>query len=153
MVRIIDYEQKHHEDFKRLNLEWLEKYNLAESHDLMVLDDPKGTILDRGGAIFIAEEDGKIIGTAALMKEADGVYELAKMSVDPDWRGKGISRMLIEKCLATARLWKARKVRLYSNSQLTAALSLYRKYGFYDIGIEDAPYLTADVRMELILDQ
>ncbi len=151
MVRIIDYEQKHHEDFRRLNLEWLEKYNLAESHDLEVLDDPKGTILDRGGVIYMAEEDGQLIGSAALMKEAEGIYELAKMAVAPRWRGKGISKLLIEKCLDTARSWNATKVTLYSNSQLQTALSLYKKYGFYHIGTENSPYVTADVRMELNL--
>ena len=151
MVRIINYEEKHHNDFRRLNLEWLEKYNLAESHDLQVLDDPKGTILDRGGVIYMAEEDGQLIGSAALMKEAEGIYELAKMAVDPHWRGKGISKLLIEKCLETARSWNATKVTLYSNSQLQTALSLYKKYGFYHIGTENSPYVTADVRMELNL--
>jgi GNAT superfamily N-acetyltransferase len=151
MIRIIDYEEKHHDDFRRLNMEWLEKYNLAESHDLEVLDDPKGTILDRGGVIYMAEEDGQLIGSAALMKEAEGIYELAKMAVAPRWRGKGISKLLIEKCLDTARSWNATKVTLYSNSQLQTALSLYKKYGFYHIGTENSPYVTADVRMELNL--
>lgn len=151
MVSIINYEDKHHEDFRRLNLEWLEKYNLAESHDLEMLDDPKGTIMDTGGVIYMAEVDGQLVGSAALMKEAEGVYELAKMAVAPDWRGKGISKMLIEKCLDTARSWNANKVTLYSNSQLQTALSLYKKYGFYHVSTENSPYVTADVRMELIL--
>ena len=47
MVKIITYSDAHHEDFRRLNLEWLNKYNLAESHDLEILDDPRATILDR----------------------------------------------------------------------------------------------------------
>jgi putative acetyltransferase len=153
MVSIIQYEDKHHEDFRKLNLEWLEKYNLAESHDLEVLDDPKGTILDRGGVIYMAGDNGELVGCAALMKEADGIYELAKMAVAPNWRGKGISKLLIEKCLDTARTWNAKKVTLHSNSQLQTALSLYKKYGFYNISAENSPYITADVRMELILSQ
>jgi GNAT superfamily N-acetyltransferase len=153
MVRIINYEEKHHEDFRRLNMEWLEKYNLAESHDLEVLDDPTGTILERGGVIYMAEDDGQLVGSAALMKEAEGVYELAKMAVDPQWRGKGISKLLIEKCLDTARSWNATKVTLYSNSQLQTALNLYKKYGFYHIATDNSPYVTADVRMELNLVQ
>ena len=151
MVNIINYEDIHHADFRRLNLEWLEKYNLAESHDLEVLDDPKGTILDGGGVIYMAEIDGELVGSAALVKEAEGVYELAKMTVAPDWRGQGISKLLIEKCLDTARTWNAKKVTLYSNSQLQTALNLYKKYGFYHISTENGPYVTADVRMELVL--
>ena len=151
MVRIIDYQDKHHEAFRKLNLEWLEKYNLAESHDLEVLDDPKSTILDRGGVIYMAEDNDQLVGSAALIKEEEGVYELAKMAVDPGWRGLGISKLLIEKCLDTARSLNAKKVTLYSNSQLQTALNLYKKYGFYHIPNENSPYVTADVRMELNL--
>lgn len=151
MVSIINYEDKHHEDFRKLNLEWLEKYNLAESHDLEILEDPRGTIIATGGIIFMAEAGGELVGSAALIRESDNVYELAKMAVAPAWRGKGISKMLLEKCLDTARTWQAKKVTLYSNSQLQTALSLYKKYGFYHIATENSPYITADVRMELIL--
>ncbi|MBC7826300.1 MAG: GNAT family N-acetyltransferase [Chitinophagaceae bacterium] len=152
MINIIEYEQKHHEDFRRLNLEWLEKYNLAESHDLEILDDPKGTILDRGGVIYMAQAGEELVGSAALMKEEEGVYELAKMAVTTSWQGKGISKMLLEKCLATARSWNAGKVTLYSNSQLQTALTLYKKYGFYHVPAENSPFVTADVRMELIMN-
>ena len=151
MVDIIEYEAKHHDDFRRLNLEWLEKYNLAESHDLEILDDPKGTILERGGVIYLAKSEEKIVGSAALMKEEDGIYELAKMAVTHDWQGRGISKLLLEKCLETARKWNAKKLTLYSNSQLQTAISLYKKYGFYHIPADNSPFVTADVRMELIL--
>ena len=151
MVSIIQYENKHHEIFKRLNMEWLEKYNLAETHDLEILDDPKGMILDGGGVIYLASAEDEIVGSAALMKEAEGVFELAKMAVTKEWQGKGISKLLLEKCLATAREWNAKKITLYSNSQLKTALTLYKKYGFRHISTENSPYVTADVRMELVL--
>ena len=106
MIEIIDYSDKYFADFRRLNLEWLDKYNLTESHDLMVLDNPKGTILDRGGAIYLAVADGEVIGSSALMKEDhEGVYELAKMAVTVPWQGKGISKLLIEKCQRTHILY------------------------------------------------
>ena len=153
MIRIIEYEDKYHGDFKRLNLEWLEKYNLAESHDLEVLDNPRGTILDGGGVIYMAADENQIVGSAALIKEEDRVYELAKMAVASNWRGRGIGKLLIEKCLDTARSLDAKRITLYSNSQLQTALNLYKKYGFYHIPTENAPYVTADVRMELILSR
>ena len=151
MVDIIEYQEQNHDDFRRLNLEWLEKYNLAESHDLEILDDPKGTILDRGGVIYLAKVENKIVGSAALMKEVDDVYELVKMAVTRSFQGKGISKLLLEKCLETARKWNAKKLTLYSNSQLQTALGLYKKYGFYHIPADNSPFVTADVRMELIL--
>jgi putative acetyltransferase len=149
MVTIIEYEDKHHEDFRQLNIVWLEKFGLLESHDVMVLNDPKGTIIKNGGYIFLAEADGKIIGSAGIMKEHDGEYELIKMSVAPEHQGKGISKLLIEKCLEKAADVKAEKVILYSNSQLKRAISLYEKYGFRHVPATNSPFVTADVKMEL----
>ena len=73
------------------------------------------------------------------------------MGVTAAFQGKGISRMLIEKCLNKAKELKAKKVFLYSNSQLTAAIALYKKYGFEDIDASDSPFETADIKMELSL--
>lgn len=151
MVKIIEYEDTHHSDFKRLNLHWLDKYNLTESHDLMVLDDPRGTIIDRGGYIWLAKDDDDIIGSAALMKKEHGEYELAKMAVTPEWQGMGISKMLLEICINKARDLGGRKVFLYSNHQLTRALQLYRNYGFKEVKPEGSPFKTADIKMELNL--
>jgi len=153
MITIIEYSEKYHKDFRSLNLEWLEKYNLAETHDLEMLDDPNGSILDGGGVIYLAQAEEEIVGSAALINEGDGEYELAKMAVKPTWQGKGISKLLLEKCLDTARSWNARKLSLYSNSQLQTALKLYTNYGFYHIPTSNSTYETADVRMELLLSE
>lgn len=150
-IKIIEYKSEHHAAFRQLNLEWLDHYNLTESHDLMILDDPEGTILNSGGFIWMAEADGQLVGSAGLIKEHDGEYELAKMAVTPAYRGKGISKLLIEKCLDKSREIGAKKLSLFSNHQLQTALSLYEKYGFRHVALHDSPFETADVKMELVL--
>jgi GNAT superfamily N-acetyltransferase len=85
------------------------------------------------------------------MKEEEGVYELVKMAVTESYRGKGISRLLIERCLYKAREIGAKKVTLFSNHQLERAIGLYEKYGFNHVEVVNSPMETADVRMELIL--
>ena len=150
-IEIIPYGSEHQAIFKQLNLEWLDKYNLTESHDLMVLNDPQATILDRGGFIWLAVADNKVVGSAALMKEHEGIYELAKMAVTEEYRGKGISKLLIQTCLAKAAEIEAKKLLLFSNHQLQTALKLYEKYGFYYVEVEDSPFETADIKMELVL--
>jgi len=151
MIEIIDYAGEYANDFRDLNLEWLDKYNLTESHDLEVINHPKEAILDKGGYIFLAREKARIVGTAGIANEGDSVYELVKMAVAPEFRGKGISKMLIEKCLNKARELKAKKMFLYSNSQLQTAISLYKKYGFVHVDATNSPLLTADIKMELTL--
>lgn len=151
MIELITYENKYQPEFKRLNLEWLDKYNLTESHDLEVLNDPEGTVIARGGCIFLAKEGDEIIGTAGLWKESEEEYELVKMTVAPAYRGKGISKLLLERCLSAAKELGAEKIILYSNSQLKTALGLYEKFGFRHVPVTGAPFLTADVKMELSL--
>jgi putative acetyltransferase len=150
-LQIIHYTDQHQQAFKELNSEWLERYGLMEPRDLETLDDPHGTILKHGGVIYLAESEGRIIGSAALMKEHEGVYELAKMSVAAEYRGKGISKLLLQKCLHKARELKAHKVTLFSNHQLKTAIALYEKFGFRHVPVEDSPFETADVKMELVL--
>jgi N-acetylglutamate synthase-like GNAT family acetyltransferase len=151
MIEIIDYSGEYANDFRELNLEWLEKYNLTESHDLEIINHPKEEVLDKGGCIFLAREGDRIIGTAGIANEGDSIYELVKMTVAPAFRGQGISKMLIEKCLDKARELKAKKIFLYSNSQLQTAISLYKKYGFVHVDASNSPLVTADIKMELSL--
>ena len=150
MVSIIEFELKYAEDFKKLNLEWLDKYELTEEADLLMLNDPLKQIIDTGGCIFLAKDGETIVGSAALIKETSTQYELAKMAVATDYRGRGISNILIETCLDKAREMGAKRLYLVSNSQLTTAVALYTKYGFKHIPVIDAHYVTADVMMELL---
>jgi hypothetical protein len=50
-----------------------------------------------------------------------------------------------------ARALNAKKIFLYSNSQLKTALRLYERYGFEYLEVKDAPFVTADIKMELML--
>ena len=151
MIEIIAYHDALYEAFRKLNLEWLNKYNLLEEADMVVLDDPQGMILDTGGAIYLAKAGDEIVGTAALVHEGNKVYELAKMSVTEQWQGKGISKLLIEACLQKAEELEAVKIELFSNHQLKSALKLYEKYGFSYVEMKDSPFETADIKMELLL--
>lgn len=150
-IEIIDYSDQYAGEFKELNWHWLDKFNLAESHDMEIINDPRGTILDRGGYIYLASSGGQIVGTAGIARETDSLFELIKMTVAPAFQGKGISKLLLDKCLDKARELKAKKIYLYSNSQLTTAIALYSKYGFVHVDASNAPLVTADVKMELSL--
>ena len=97
-------------------MEWLDKYELTEPADISMLENYQSEILDTGGVIYLAKAGDEIVGSAALIQENPGEYELAKMAVTAAWQGKGISKLLIEKCLEKAKELKANKVFLVSNS-------------------------------------
>lgn len=151
MATVVAYTSQHAKAFKSLNLQWLDQFGLTESHDLLILDNPREMIIDPGGFIFLAVESEQIVGTAALIKTGTHEFELAKMTVDTAHRGKGISKLLIEKCIAQAKQAGASHLHLVSNHQLKEAIALYEKYGFKHTPIKAGPFLTADISMELNL--
>ncbi len=148
MIEILPFEARFASDFKDLNLEWLRKYFLVEPIDEEVLGRPD-LIISNGGAIFLARTEGRIVGTAALIKSDRRRYELSKMAVTPAWQGQGISRRLliavIEKFIAAG----GEELFLESSSTLTPALTLYESAGFVHTSRPPGPvhYDRSDVYM------
>ncbi|HMK18756.1 MAG TPA: GNAT family N-acetyltransferase [Chitinophagaceae bacterium] len=148
-IDIIEYDKKYHADFKRMNLDYLNKYNLTESHDMIILDNPEEIVIKSGGFIWLAKAGDEIVGTVGIMPEGHGIFELIKMCVAESWRGRGISKLLMETCLQKVKDLGGEKLFLFSNHQLQTALKLYTKYGFKNVEVTDSPFETADVKMEL----
>jgi ribosomal protein S18 acetylase RimI-like enzyme len=151
MIAIVDYEDQYQKDFQRLNLEWLEKFNLVESHDLEVLNQPREIVINRGGFIFLLKDNDAIVGSAGIYKVNDEEFELIKMYVAPEYRGKKYGEMLLQHCLAKVKETNASKIILYSNSRLQTAIRMYEKFGFKHVDVINAPFETADIKMELVL--
>lgn len=152
MPTILPYAPAHRLAFRDLNRVWIERYFTLEPHDSEMLDDPEGYILAGGGHILMAELDGEIVGTVALIKEAPDRYELAKMAVTDAAQGRGVGRALGEAAIATARESGGRCLVLESNRRLAPALGLYRSLGFVEVPVpKDTPYARADIRMEMAL--
>jgi len=134
-LRIIDFDPRWRDDFARLNLEWLQRWFVVEPIDREVLADPERHILADGGRILFAilrGEDGNecAVGTVALKREGEGVYELTKMAVEPGHRGAGIGRRLVEGALDAFRSLDGRDLFLESSTRLAPALTLYESVGF-----------------------
>jgi GNAT superfamily N-acetyltransferase len=149
-LRIIDFNPKYAEAFKRLNVEWITQHWELEAADEKTLDRPTEHVIDKGGAILIALYQGHPVGSVALIPYDESTLELAKMAVSPDVQGKGIGLALGEAALGRAHRMGAAKVYLESNTILGPALSLYRKLGFNHLEgtTEDSPYERCNVRME-----
>ncbi|MBS0387364.1 MAG: GNAT family N-acetyltransferase [Proteobacteria bacterium] len=128
-VQILSYTPRYAADFKRLNLEWVQKFFRVEPVDVKVLSRPQ-RIIDGGGAICFARRDGRIVGTCALIHDGDGVYELSKMAVTADCQGLGIGRKLLEAMIAAFRARHGRTLYLETNSILKPAIKLYESVGF-----------------------
>ncbi len=129
--RIVDFDAVWRDDFARLNTDWLERYFVVEAVDREVLHSletlnhaPDGRIL------FAGDSKNRAIGTVALKRESEGVYELTKMAVEPGHQGAGIGRALMMAALKAYRELGGRELFLESSSKLAPALKLYESVGF-----------------------
>jgi DNA-binding MarR family transcriptional regulator/ribosomal protein S18 acetylase RimI-like enzyme len=159
-VEVVEYQPAYRNAFRDLNIEWIEKYFRVEPEDERVLSDPEKEILASGGKIFFArpavgdekESLEAILGTCALVKKGERVYELAKMAVTEKAQGRQIGKKLLKASIAKAREMDAETVILETNSRLTPAINLYRKLGFVLIPPDpNSKYDRSDTRMRLDL--
>lgn len=80
--------------------------------------------------IWIVERDGEHAGSIGLTDEGDGLAMLRWVVLDPELRGQGFGRRLIEEVLAFADDAGYERVALETFSDLTAAAGIYRSNGF-----------------------
>ena len=148
MIEIVGFNKKYSEQFFILNKAWIEEsWHLEDSDKKDLLNPDK--IVENGGQVFFALENQIPVGTAAMIKSSDDRFELAKMTVQEDFRGKGIANMLMDECLKFAKENKAKEIFLISNDSLTIARNLYDKYGFNEVNLDSQKYDRGNVKMIL----
>ncbi|WP_339700959.1 GNAT family N-acetyltransferase [uncultured Marixanthomonas sp.] len=147
-MKITPYEPQYAQDFYDLNVEWLETFFYVEDFDREVLSNPEKYILNPGGYIFFAIENNTVLGTVALLKKEENAFELTKMAVLPNQRGRKIGQKLMQYCIDFAKENNFKKLFLYSNTKLENAIYIYRKFGFIEVEQElNVPYERSDIKM------
>ncbi|MFB7816176.1 GNAT family N-acetyltransferase [Paenibacillus chitinolyticus] len=140
--------------FKTLNEEWIARIFTIEEADRIILDNPVENIMNRGGDVLIARDGDSIVGCVALVPTGAGVFELSKMSVTPELRGRGYGRKIIHAVINHARALGATSLFLGSSTKLPNAVHLYESVGFKHVPVEQIgpmPYVRADVFMDMEL--
>ena len=151
--RVVLYERRHAVAFRDLNLSWIDEHFEVEEVDRQVLFHPEEAILRPGGAILVAEgaADG-VLGVCALRYESPGRYEVTKMAVRRDLRGRGIGRRLLSEVISHARALGATQLFIISNTVLEPAIRLYRQLGFIEVPLPaDQGYARGNIALELNL--
>ena len=85
------------------------------------------------GALFVAEDRGRLIGMIGLRPFEGGICEMKRLYVRPDARGRGLAKQLIAVALDEARRLQYSEIRLDTLPMMGDAQSLYLALGFADI--------------------
>jgi len=92
---------------------------------------PASSFAQLGGAFWVAERDGEIIGSGAVMPtDAPGVARLHKLYVAKSARGTGLGSQLLKLAESTAKNLGADKFMLYTDTRFHDAQKLYENKGY-----------------------
>jgi N-acetylglutamate synthase-like GNAT family acetyltransferase len=117
--------------FDSINREWIESMFVLEPIDENVISRPKEFIINSGGHIWFAKHPTLgVVGTCALAKKSEGVFELTKMGVVSNVRGLKIGEQLLQYVLTLAPSIAHEALFLLTNKRCEAAIHLYQKNGF-----------------------
>lgn len=83
---------------------------------------------------WIAEKDGVRVGSVLLVKASAETAQLRLLLVEPEARGLGIAKRLVDECIQFARASGYRKLMLVTQADLDAAQHIYAKAGFQMVG-------------------
>jgi DNA-binding MarR family transcriptional regulator/GNAT superfamily N-acetyltransferase len=83
-----------------------------------------------GERCWIAEKDGKVIGSVFVVRHDESTAKLRMLYVDASARGLGIGNRLVEETLRFARQAGYKRMILWTTSILTDARKLYQRAGF-----------------------
>ena len=86
---------------------------------------------------WIAELEGKRVGSVFVVRKNDEVAKLRLLIVDPRARGLKLGTRLVEECLRFARSAGYSSMTLWTQSNLTAARGIYQRAGFKLVGTKE----------------
>lgn len=110
----------------------LEPYGLHADYDDIDADlrDVHQHYLQSGGAFRLLVVEKRVVGMYGLYNYGQYICELRKMYLDPDYKGRGLGKVMMEEALDLARELEFKEMRLETNAVLKEAIAMYEQIGF-----------------------
>jgi putative acetyltransferase len=139
MLTIIQAETRDHiEHARQLFTEYAAELNINlnfQNFDEELKGLP-GDYAPPSGTLLLAMDETRVAGCAALRKLEDGICEMKRLFVRPEYRGAKLGKVLAEAIIQEARKRNYLTLRLDTLPSMAQARRLYASLGFTEI----APY-------------
>lgn len=106
--------------------------------------------LDTGHGAWVCRADGALVGYAVMMNVVDEIH-LLNISVVAERQRQGLGNAMLEHLLGLARRGGAQRVLLEVRPSNVAALALYARHGFAEIGRRRGYYPAGNGREDAIV--
>jgi putative acetyltransferase len=104
------------------------------------------------GRLLLVEREDQLAGCVALHRLEPDICEMKRLYLRPQFRGKGLGRLLAERIIAEARQIGYQRMRLDSvEPVMKDAIAMYRRLGFNEIAPYCANPMAGTLYMELEL--
>ena len=113
---------------EELESELAEHYPVESRHGYSVQK-----LIAQGVLFFVLRCDDRPAGCGGIQFVGSEYGELKRMFVRPEFRGRGLSKIILEHLIAVARERGVALVRLETGIHQHAAIALYEGSGFYQI--------------------
>lgn len=85
----------------------------------------------RGGRLFVAEHDGRIVGSFAISSpDGDGIFEINKVYLAREQRGSGLAQRLYATAFDEVRQRGGKTLKLWTDTRFLSGHRFYEKLGF-----------------------
>ena len=101
------------------------------------------------GDVYLALQDGEIVGVAATERRGDGIY-IDRLGVAPGRQGTGLGGFLLERVEEIARSSGLKELSLETAEMAEGNIRLYRRHGF-EIVHRRPPTHGMDAHMRVIM--
>ncbi|MFO8128838.1 MAG: helix-turn-helix domain-containing GNAT family N-acetyltransferase [Bacteroidales bacterium] len=129
-TKLIDYDPRFKEDFRRINERWLNETLGFSAYDRALIDNPPMDFADDGARVYLMLYGDSVVGSFIIGKIDEHIAELNHLVIVEEYRGWGLGEKLLDHAIRIAGREGFIQVIAFLHKKLPVAKALFARFGF-----------------------